>query len=231
MTRGALTRWFPFYKPEADTGSAAATATTDPEGAADGTKAADDTGKATAEGDQGAGSGDKGTTSDPEHKADAPASKVPERYDYVVPEEAKAFVDPTMLEALAARAKAKGLTMEQAQEQLEELIDERVAMSDAFQQQTLADPTYGGDKLADTQRYAQAAIRHFRPQGHARAESFNKLLIQSGFGNNLDVISFLADVGKAMAEDSPGAGSSGVTRETKGPLTTEEAADRIYGAK
>lgn len=138
-----------------------------------------------------------------------PATGAPDKYALKLPEGAKDFLDTTDLASIEKLARSKNWTNEEAQAALEEHADALAGQSTAFRAQVEADPTYGGDKLEETQRLARTALDKIRPAGTPRGDAFRKLLVKSGYGNNLEVVSMLADLGKLMAEDQPGAGGSG----------------------
>jgi uncharacterized low-complexity protein len=152
---------------------------------------------------------------------DQKAAVVPEKYTLQVPEAAKHLIVPSHLARLEAMGKANGWTNEQTQIALENFATDIKALSDGFAETTKADPDYGGDHLPETQRLARAAIQAVRPEGHPKRESFLRFLNESGAGNHIEALSFLADLGKALGEDAPALGKSKVG-------STESAADRLY---
>jgi hypothetical protein len=181
--------------------------------AGEGTAATGDPGKT--EGTGAAGEGDTAGAQDA-------TSKVPDKYELKVPEGGAVHVDATDLAAVEALARKNGWSQEDAQAYLDEHVAGAAALSERFRQETLADPDYGGEKLAATQRLTKQLIDRIRPEGHPRRESFLKLLNRGGYGNNLDVVAFMADVAKLMGEDT-GAGSG---RSGEGAKRT--AAEILY---
>lgn len=131
------------------------------------------------------------------------ATKVPDKYELKLPEGSENWLDDTDLTAFATLAKAEGWTNEQAQDRVNKHADALVAQSEAFRAATEADPDYGGDKLQDTQRLAQLALDKVRPAGTPRGDAFRRILAKTGWGNHVEVVSFLADLGKMAAEDRP----------------------------
>lgn len=129
--------------------------------------------------------------------------KAPEKYELQVPDDAKAYVDADDLKYLETIARASNWTNEDAQAALEEHLVTVQAQSARFLEATKADPIYGGEKLAETQRRARAVIDRIRPVGHERRDRFLAFMGRGGAGNHVEVLSFLADLGKAMGEDSP----------------------------
>lgn len=144
---------------------------------------------------------------DPGDKADAPASKVPEKYTLTVPEGSR--VDDEDRAQVEQMAKTAGWSNDEAQAALDELHTQLDAQATRWLTQTTADRDYGGAQLEQSQRFAKLAINRLRPEGHPRRESFLRFLNKGGAGNHLEVVAFLADLGKAMGEDSPAAGISG----------------------
>lgn len=153
-----------------------------------------------------------------------PEAKAPEKYELKLPDGAKDWLDENDLKAIETTAKAKGWTNDQAQTVLNEHAEALAAQSAAFRAATEADTTYGGDKLQDTQRLGSLALDKLRPKGTTHGDAFRSLLVKSGYGNNLEVVSFLADLGKLMAEDSHVAG--GGAADQRG---SRDAATVLYG--
>lgn len=173
-----------------------------------------DPGKAAAEGTSAEAKATADAAAKTKADADAAAEAAkkagpPEKYDLKVPEGAEALVDAGMVTAMGTRAKAKGWTNEQAQAELDEVADAIAAQSAGFRTITEADPTYGGEKLQDTQRLANLALDRFAPKGTPHGDELRADLARSGYGNKLSVLAFIAQIGKAMAEDRPGAPAGG----------------------
>jgi hypothetical protein len=114
------------------------------------------------------------------------------------------------------------LTNEQAQAEITERAEFMAAQSQAFYEQTADDATYGGDKLEETEKLARAALDRIRPKGTPRGDALRRMLVKTGYGNNLEIVSFLADLGKLMAEDKGAGAVSGAT-------PSETAAEKLYG--
>lgn len=181
------------------------------------------------------GGADTTTTTDDKSKApndtkeptgttdgDPPAPKAPEKYELVVPEGDR--IDPDDVKAIEDLARANAWSNEQAQAELTAYHEALVAQSDRFLTVTKADPVYGGDNLAETQRLANSVIAFVRPQDHPRAAAFMKTLTKGGYLNHIEVVSFLADLGKQMAEDKPLHGRDGGDNKPK-----KSAAEVLYG--
>lgn len=142
----------------------------------------------------------------------APEAKAPEKYEFVVPEAAKAYADPSVINRVTALARANHWPNDVAQLALEEHLEAVRIQATTWETETQADPEFGGDHFSETQRLATKVIDRVRPQGHQRRDSFLSFLGRGGAGKNIDVVSFLADVGKLMSEDSPALGRGSVVR-------------------
>jgi hypothetical protein len=140
--------------------------------------------------------GSKDGTADPEPKA-------PDTYTLTVPDADKQYVEPADLAYIEQVARANKWSNEDAQAMLEESLGTLRQQADRYLAETKADPTYGGDHFPDTQRLAKAVVDKVRPVGHARRESFLRFMGRGGAGNHLEVVAFLADLAKAMDEDTP----------------------------
>lgn len=160
---------------------------------------------------------DKGST------AAAAAAKAPVVYTLTVPETATQFLDATDLKKLEAQARANGLTNEQAQAVLENTAQDLAETSATFRAETEADATYGGEHLADTQKFARVFLDRFAPTSDPLGVALRRYLEKSGAGNLLPVVAALARAGKAMADDRPAGGSGG------GGAPSTDHATRLYG--
>lgn len=133
-----------------------------------------------------------------------PAAKAPEKYDLKVPDAATALLEDADLKMFEKVARDNDMSQEDAQAFLEEQVATLTAQSERFLAETKADKTYGGDKLTETTQLAQSIVDKVRPVGHARRDSFLRFMGRGGAGNHIEVLSFLADLGRAMGEDVPG---------------------------
>jgi hypothetical protein len=161
----------------------------------------------------------------------APKPKAPEKYALVVPEGTRVTADE--LAAVEAVARANDWTNDEAMAEVEAIDVSRKEQAERFFNETKADPTYGGDNLPITEKHANAVLDRFAPQGTPRADYVRGLLTRTGLFNNVHVLGLLADIGKAMGEDpGPGGGTgAGKATSTAKTLTTEVAAQRLYGKK
>lgn len=153
------------------------------------------------------------------------APKPPEKYSFAVPEADQKYVDPRMMTYFEQVAKASGYSQDDAQAALDDHLANVKAEHATFLAETKADPDYGGDNLAETQRLANLVIDRIRPVGHAHRDPFRALINRQGAFNHIEVVSFLADLGKLMAEDGAGQSTTGGARK---PVSVEE---KLYGAK
>lgn len=135
---------------------------------------------------------------DDKGKKDEP--KAPEKYELKLPDGSLlADGDVARIEALA---RENNLPNDQAQSMLEATAATMAKQSEDWLAELTADKTYGGAKLEETQRLANAALDKVRPKGTPRGDAFRAMLGR-GVGNNLEVMSFLADLGRMTKEDGP----------------------------
>jgi hypothetical protein len=138
----------------------------------------------------------------------APAAPVaPVVYTLTAPE--GGYVDPADLAGFEAVARQNELTNEEAQALVQSHHDAVVAQAERFKAETTAHPTYGGANLEQTQKLAKAALDRFAPAGDPLGDALRRDLVKTGYGNKLATVSFLARIGKAMAEDRPAQGTGG----------------------
>lgn len=154
-----------------------------------------------------------------------PPAKAETVYSLKAPEGAETWLDPRALTQVEAIAKAQGWTNEEAQAHLEAHVDAIIERNAALRAETEADPTYGGEHLEETQQLGRRLVDRVRPAGHPRRDSFLKMLADTGYGNHIEVVSFLADLGKMMREDAPPQAQSGDKGGSKDAATT------LYGSE
>lgn len=145
--------------------------------------------------------------------------KAPEKYDLKTPDGGR--LDAADLALVETEARKYGLTNEQAQALVDDHDTRLAAQATAFEAAAKADKDYGGDKLAESQALAKAAIDRLRPAGHPRRDAFLRFLNKGGAGNHVEVIAILADLGKLMREDT-GLGGRKVGGGAESPL------DKMY---
>ncbi len=155
-------------------------------------------------------------------RTDGDKPKAPEKYELAIADDGKVYLDADDLKQFETVARKLGLTNDQAQAEIDARIDALAEQSATFRVQTEADPIYGGDKLAETQRLADLALNKVRPAGTPAGDALRTLLAKTGYGNNLQVVSLLTDLGKMMDEDSPARGGSA-------GRPPQDAAEVLYG--
>ena len=136
--------------------------------------------------------------------AEPPAPAAPASYTLTVPDEVQPLFSAearTSFEEMARRAK---LPNEDAQAALDEHLAILQQQAATFAEVTRADPDYGGPKLDETRRLAQRAIDAVRPVGHPRRASFLRFINAGGANNHIEAVSYFADLGRMLGEDSPG---------------------------
>lgn len=166
-------------------------------------------GEKTGEQQQSETSTEKGSTKTGKEGEQQTQPKAPEKYELKAPDALKGYADTSTLAEVEAFARANNLPNEDAQQILEDTLAVVARKAAAYETATKADPEYGGDKFSETQRLARKVIDRIRPEGHARRDSFLAFLGREGAGNHVEVVSFLADLGKIMSEDTPAHGRSG----------------------
>ena len=154
--------------------------------------------------------------------SDAAASKAPEKYALTLPDGDR--LDAADLKGWEALARAEGWTNEEAQTHVNAEAARIDEQSKAFRALTESDPIYGGPHMDDTTKLATAALDKLRPKGTVRGDAFRALLHKSGYGNQLEVVSLLADLGKLMAEDTPISSGAGLLKGQK-----RSDADVLFG--
>jgi hypothetical protein len=139
------------------------------------------------------------------------SSAAPKEYTLTLPDESP--LDDSAVERIAAKAKERGLTSEQAQELLnhesEAVSGYAKAQSEAFKQAVdswktaiESDKELGGADYAKNAELAKRVVDRFA------TEDFKKALNETGFGNHPELFRVFFKIGKAMAEDQlvmPGA--------------------------
>lgn len=148
--------------------------------------------------------------------------KAPDSYELTVPEGAESYIEADDITEIAAIAKARGWTAEQAQQALEDHADAIAERSAAFRAEVEKDPVYGGKNLEQSQIQATRALDRMWPQGSPEREALGKLLTKTGFGNHRLIVGGLANLGKLMQEDNPTG-----QRPPSGAKATPE--EKLYG--
>lgn len=140
----------------------------------------------------------------PAPAAPAPAAAAaPEKYTLVVPDAGKAHISAADLARLETIARANNWSNEDAQAALNEQLVFADQQATEYLALAKADKEIGGDKLEATQQLAKKLIDRVRPEGHPRRGAFLGFINRAGAGNHPEVLSFWADLGKLMGEDTP----------------------------
>lgn len=143
--------------------------------------------------------------------------KAPAKYALAIPEGAR--LDAADLTAIETAARAQDLSNEDAQAIVAEHAATLDAIAGRFLEETTADPVYGGEHLADTQRLANLALDRLQPKGTPAGDRTRAVLQKTGYGNHIVFVSLMADVGKLLAEDAHVAGRAGTEATKKSPET------------
>jgi hypothetical protein len=142
----------------------------------------------------------------------AAQKNAPDSYELTVPDDAKRFVSDDDLTRFEEIARANDWTQEEAAAALKEELENHTARAaktiEAWEGETKKDKTYGGKNLPATQQLGNAVIDKVYPKGHPMRERFVGFLKESGGGVRLEVVAFLADLGRMMGEDTPRSSTS-----------------------
>lgn len=147
---------------------------------------------------------------------------VPERYELVLPQGGP--LDQSDVDALAAMAKERKWTNEQAQAALTEMHAQTTAQHTGFLSTLQAHSEVGGAHLEAAQVNATRALDHFLPATSPEGAELRSVMTKSGYGNYAPLVVLLSRIGKAMAEDK---GLS--TSASTGAAAPRDAASVLYG--
>lgn len=164
---------------------------------------------------------------DGETQAEKPQG-APEKYEFTAPE-GKQF-DAEIIGKYSEIAKELNLTQDAAQKLVESMgpkIAERQlaqveAIRNEWAQQSQVDKEFGGDKLNENMAVAKKALDSFG------TPELRTLLVQSGLGNNPEVIRFMYRAGKAISEDTFVGSSAGAGGKPTGPQDFNAKAAALY---
>lgn len=156
-----------------------------------------------------------------QQQQEPPKPQAPEKYALTLPDNAR--LDADDLKNFEKIARENNWTNEQAQEYLTGEHTALETRAQRFFDEAKADKDYGGDKLAESQRRANLILDKVRPKGTPRGDAFRALLKKTGFENNVQVLGFLADLGKMTDEDG------GLTVPATSGGEKPDLADRLYG--
>lgn len=167
-----------------------------------------DAGTKPGEGDAGDKKPAEGTKADEGKKGESTTpTGPPDKYELTLPDGGR--LDERDLKQFETLARSNKWSNDDAQAALDLEDDFLKQRAETLLVETKADKDYGGEKLVESQRLARAVIDRVRPDGHARRDSFIRFLNKGGDGNHIEVVSFLADLGRMMGEDSKAAGGAG----------------------
>ena len=164
---------------------------------------------------------------DGETQADKPQG-APEKYEFKAPE-GKEF-DAEIIGNFSEIAKELNLTQDAAQKLVEtmgpKIAERQLAQVEAIRnewaQQSQVDKEFGGDKLNENMSIAKKALDSFG------TPELRTLLVQSGLGNNPEVIRFMFRAGKAISEDTFVGNSPGAGGKPSGPQDFNAKAAALY---
>lgn len=135
----------------------------------------------------------------------APTKVVPEKYEIKLPEGSP--LDQSAIDRISADAKAKGLSNDEAQSELNResasaasylstLSQKSKEIQGQWVQTAQKDPEIGGANFQVSVEHAQRALNQYG------SESLKQELNKTGFGNHPELIRVFARIGKAMADDT-----------------------------
>jgi hypothetical protein len=164
---------------------------------------------------------------DGEAQADKPQG-APEKYEFTPPE-GKQF-DAEIIGNFSEVAKELNLTQDAAQKLVEtmgpKIAERQLAQVEAIRnewaQASQVDKEFGGDKLNENMSVAKKALDAFG------TPELRTLLVQSGLGNNPEVIRFMFRAGKAISEDTFVGSSAGSSGKPTGPQDFNAKAAALY---
>jgi hypothetical protein len=164
---------------------------------------------------------------DGEAQAEKPQG-APEKYEFTPPE-GKQF-DAEIIGNFSEVAKELNLTQDAAQKLVEtmgpKIAERQLAQVEAIRnewaQASQVDKEFGGDKLNENMSVAKKALDAFG------TPELRTLLVQSGLGNNPEVIRFMFRAGKAISEDTFVGSSAGSSGKPTGPQDFNAKAAALY---
>jgi hypothetical protein len=153
--------------------------------------------------------GDAQKTDGDQSKTGKTPTGAPEKYEFTVPEGVQ--LDDQGLTAFSEFAKELDMPQEAAQKMLEKMgpawqqrqAQAISAVQNQWKEASTSDKEFGGEKLTENLAVAKKALDTFG------TPELNKLLKETGLGNNPEIIRAFYRAGKAISEDSFVAGSQG----------------------
>lgn len=153
---------------------------------------------------EGQGGKAPGPNQEPAKPPEPPKSAAPEKYDLKIPKNSN--LTPTRLDKIAASAKERGLSNEDAQRLVEQeseavgdyvqsLHSEFSKRQDSWIQSLKSDQEVGGENFKQNAELAHRVINRFG------TESLQKELTTSGLGNHPELVRMCVRIGKMMSDD------------------------------
>ena len=139
------------------------------------------------------------------------------------------MLDAGVIERTAASAKARGLSQEHAQKELEviasevanyqtALLEQHKTKVGEWVQQAKADKEIGGAGFSANAEMSRRVVEKFA------TPEFVQMLNDSGYGNHPELVRVFARIGRAIGEDQPGGSNPG------GKPSKKSAEDVLYGS-
>ena len=143
---------------------------------------------------------------------------IPERYELQLPKDS--LLKQEHVDKVAAEAKARGLSNEDAQKllerdnsvvsgYLEQTKQNLTELSNKWVDQIKADKELGGEKFNENAELAKRVVGRFA------TDDFKKVLSESGFGNHPELVRVFARIGRAMSSDKLVIPGSNVATKSK----------------
>lgn len=170
--------------------------------------------------------GEKKDPAAPAAPADPAKPQVPAKYELKPPQGSP--LSAAQLEKIAADARSRGLSNEQAQSEVERahgVLAEHVegqrqvwtAEQEKWRQAIKANPEFGGDKLAESAEDARRFLDRFG------SKDLRDALDRSGLGDHAELFYLCARAGRAMREDK-------MKTNAGAPATdTRDVAEKLFG--
>lgn len=155
--------------------------------------------------------------------------KAPDKYELTIPAGGEQYLGSEDLTYIEGVARESGWTNDEAQAEIASAVARSQAREEAASAKLLADfkadKDYGGANLEQTQQLSKRAIDRIFPDGHRLREPLLSTLGRKTVANNVTIVAFLAEVGRLMGEDTPGATRAGGAATGTGD---QAKADKFY---
>lgn len=147
---------------------------------------------------------------------EAAKAGAPTKYELAIPKDG--VVDAGDLSRIEELARENNLPNDVAQSMVETTNAYLAQQAETWSKELEGDKVYGGDKLPETEKHTSAFLDKFAPKGTVYGDGLRKMLSR-GVGNNLYVVAAMANVGRAMQEDTivGGAPAGGDTKKKSIP--------------